>query len=652
MFLGINLLLRIFSLLLGSVLIMLFAGCSSSSDGAVLPEFQEDTIEPGVRSVLPPDLSDSLVITNSELRLMFNELIDESSLTEAVKLVSFKGRDLTKTTLLGSSNISAYEIDERTISLDLDDYLYTSTVTEVIREYVDEDGAPQTEVRQVTEEVPASILRVTPENGRLALWSLYSLELGAAIRDRSPVNSISPVDGEPSIGNYLAPYSVQFGTEDGAWRSSREVNSLFFLDSYTVPEFDYVSTGRVGATIWIQQASVPSVFSHLYFRGFDQSSQAFNEEPQRVDFIASIDGAAVSSEFVKDFAVDAVNDDHCFTWSTEDAGIISLYLRCRNEDGYQSRLLLASHSAIHPISSLQLELTDNGSGFVSYIYNGQYFVYAFDGSRLSQLIVVDSIVSDAAVEVLELVIDAMTVESTARLNAAVVILNPGLPVDSGHRLEHHTLEVVSGSFSRNSILVSEGSVPAEKLSFGVDYLGRGLIGWSEGAGKNRNYYTSVFDTVNWLTRVPVSKNGEATILEGAMFMFADGQAIFAWIQEYNGDYEVKVQGVFPAGPGNAFTRPRVLTLVSAQRTIQNIKVVGDREGNAFVYFNEGPRASSFRFRQNIEWGSAWGALEDLGLVSQGIVMRALAEDGRMALMTTEQVSDYEVLKLNVFSDFD
>lgn len=651
---GFRLFARIFSLFCGFAILALTVGCSSSNDSATLPEVALDTIAPSALQVSPPEISDNLVDVNAEISVRFSELLDESSLNDHVKLISLKGRDLGTTFNLGtgSDDFNPSVIDERPISLNFSDYLYTRTDTEVIRETVDEDGVTEVEVREVIEEVLGSVVNVAPENERLSLWTLYSLELGAGIRDMSPVASISPVDGSPSTGNYISPFAVQFGTSDGDWQSTMSVNEDFALDTYSVADFDYASSNDFGAAMWIQGALVPSTFSYLYLRDFDQSLQSFSGGPERVDYIGGVDEILTAPEFVNAFSSKAVDGAHCFTWTSEAAGISSVFLRCRNANGYQGRMLLASHASSESISFLQIDMSDSNSGFVSYLYSGQYYIYAFDGANRSQPTLLDSISSDASVEVVSLVIEAVNVGSTTELNVAVSIFSPSLPVNLRYRIEHHTLSIETGSLNRATLLVSESAELAEGLSLGFDYLGRGFVGWSAGAGKSRNYYTAYFDTNNWLTKNPVLKNGEATLREGSTFVFHDGQAIYAWVEELSGTYTVKAQGVFPSGSVNSFVRPPVLTLLSTASNINDINVIGDREGNAFVYFNDGERASIFRFRQNIEWGSAWDDKVDLGLLDRQPLVRPLTRDGRMVLLSIGQNFGHDALRLRPFSDFD
>jgi hypothetical protein len=238
------------------------------------------------------------------------------------------------------------------------------------------------------------------------------------------------------------------------------------------------------------------------------------------------------------------------------------------------------------------------------------------------------------------------------LNSLLAFYDPSSPSGSEFGLAHFKHEFNQKTLEMSSLELERGGTQYERLSLGFDFLGRGLAGWIKGAGSERLFFTSRFGGVTWNTAIPVSKLGYGIISDGEVFVYEDGQSIYAWIEAAGGTSKVIVQGLFPDDGVSRFVRPSALQLYSAPE-VGGILVVGDREGNALVSFHAVGRNYAVRFRQNVAWESAWNDADDVGVYS-GIrpVLRQIRRDGRMALLNKRSLMSYDEVSLRMFSDFD
>lgn len=625
------------------------SGCSSSNNGTVLPDDEVDNVAPRVRSVEPPEVAATLVPTNSQFRFDYDELLDSSTLSENVTLNSLKSRNIFETSLLGSKDFNRFDVDKRAINLTESQVIFTRSRTEVVRETIDEDGVKNTETRTVIDEVPATTVFVEPQ-GRLALWSLYSLEFGAGIRDLSPIESISPIDGSVTTGNFASPNSIEFGTADGEWRSFVDVNNDFLSNGFNVSKVDFVSADDQGYVAWLQQSQAIDALSLLYIKEFNQDSQSLVGQAVRLDYVDGVDGGSNVSNDVLDFSTSIFGNEYCATWSyKETASLQGVYLRCASGDQIYPRINFVSHSAANSITSLGIHMTGASSGFVSYLYDEQLYVYSFSvASNSAPTIDGSEVVGGGSLAVVEVeVVDY----GNDRIDILVVSSDTSKAANEQYTLEHAVYQRDNGLSSDARLIQASGTLQ-EDISGGFDYLQRGVVGWSAGAGFGRNFFTAKFNGASWSTPSPIAKNANAVVVDSDVFVFDDGQVLFTWISQQGGEYTVSAQGLFPVDSNSAFVIPSVIKLDSSFSEISEVQVMGDREGNALVLFARNPRNIAVRFRQNIEWNSAWGDAEDVGVYGgTKPVLKPIAQDGRFMLLDKQSRIGFDAAALRVFSDF-
>jgi hypothetical protein len=292
-------------------------------------------------------------------------------------------------------------------------------------------------------------------------------------------------------------------------------------------------------------------------------------------------------------------------------------------------------------------------GVISYLYSGQHYVYAFSPiGDMGSVIVASDMTLRSGESASEMAVKLEVNSGRVVLNSLLAFYDPSSPSGSEFGLAHFKHEFNQKTLEMSSLELERGGTQYERLSLGFDFLGRGLAGWIKGAGSERLFFTSRFGGVTWNTAIPVSKLGYGIISDGEVFVFEDGQSIYAWIEAAGGTSKVIVQGLFPDDGVSRFVRPSALQLYSAPE-VGGILVVGDREGNALVSFHAGGRNYAVRFRQNVAWESAWNDADDVGVYS-GIrpVLRQIRRDGRMALLNKRSLMSYDEVSLRMFSDFD
>lgn len=631
------------------------AACSSQNDGSSLPAKSFDSIAPKVERIDPPETEGNFVATNSIFQFYYNELLDIPSLEDQIKLTASKTRSIYETAQLGFRDFNVYEQDERSVSILHQEELYTSIREEVIRTDIDENGVEQRETRTIIEELPRSVVTIVPE-GRLALWSLYSLKLESGIKDISQIESFSPVDGSPTTGNFAAQSSLQFGTEDGAWRQAVDVNDAYLSSGYEVGALDYVSDLNTGLVFWVQQSTGANGFSHLFVRAFDQDSQTLASSSQRIDYISAIDGPSNVSDNVLAFASDAELANYCVAWVYQESVMEQgVYARCGSNSIFFDRVAVASHSTSEAVQSLEVYMVDDEFGYVTYLYEGAVYAYLFSVNDVGSVTILDSqVFGGATVEISEFAGALRSFGQGVELNIVYSAFESDLPISEQYSVGHvRYLIDTNRELTIVSQVIERSGSAFQALSSGYDYLGRGFAAWSRGSGIARQFYTANYSGVSWVAPVGVLKDGRGPIVDGSIFVFEDGQALFSWVQEVNGSYQVKVQGQFPNDPDFGFVRPSVLEIRESFSQTSGIQVIGDREGNAIMLFHDSSSTYAVRFRQNIEWDNAWGDPVRLGNYSGSSPrIEMILSDGRIALTDKEWRDGYDAFLLRLFSDFD
>ena len=634
--------------------LVLLSSCSSSNDGPVLAELELDTRNPSVREIAPRDLASSIVPANIDFKVNYDELVDPLSVIENVSLIALKSRRIYETSVIGSKDYDPIPRDGRSIYIGQSQEIFTETRTEVLNETVDEDGVVERETRIITEEVVATSLQIVPSE-RLALSTFYQLSLGEGIKDSSPVASISPIDGLSTTGNFAIPATYEFGTSDGSWRQGMTVNDSFLIDGFNVVGVDYVSVEAAGHALWMQQKASPGAFSHLYARQFDQGRQAFSSDgAERVDYISSLDGVLAQDQEVIDFASGGSDKSYCYAWVAKEAlSIQSVFFRCGIDDQLFERINVSAHSDALAISDLSISHDDDEGGFISYRFDSQLYVYAFSAPSAGVPTVVASATIGAGIAVTEVTTQLQETADGFVLNALLAVSDTSQPSSLRYSLNHAIISRSGSGLVTSSKLIQSASEPYESLSVGFDFLGRGLAGWLIGSGSERVFLTSRYSGSSWAQPIPVLKSGSGWVFDGRVFVFEDGQSLYAWAENLGASYSLNVQGLFPDDGGARFVRPPVSNLVSTSTDLSSVQVIGDREGNAFVVYNQGSRNYAIRFQQNVSWGQAWGDSVDVGPHSNSpVVIRPVRRDGRMAVIDMHARTGYDSVVMRLFSDVD
>lgn len=642
---------------------LLIVGCSSSDTGAVLPSSEVDSVAPQLIKVTP--VQTEAIPANATIQFDFREVLDKASLAESLQVYARKNRDIYSSAIVGSSDFIAVDSDLRDKRVLTEDRLITVLDRVVLSETVDEDGVPVVETVDVVNEVFATRVLVEPGAARFPLSSVYSIVFSRQTKDVSQIDSIDPVTNELTTGNFLeAEIDYSFTIGDGSLQPGEIVNTSFLSGSNFVGTIQFESLDTSGFLFWEQlfQGSSGDDVKGLFSKGFDYDLQEFDTTPQRVDYIAVLDGSTTGVDSaVLDTSSDSLGNTLCAAWTNQDNNTPpfqqSIMVRCGNGVDYGARIVLNAHLFGPQVSLLKIILLSEQSAFVSYVYDGVHYMYKLllsdDGVTVS---LQDSeTFGSGTVSVRDVAFARSTIAGASESVVALVSIvdSAAAPIDS-YQLVSNQLVLDSGVISLNSSTLETSDTAYNQISIGFDQLGTGLGGWLQGGGSDQRLFTSRFDGTRWQSPVGVVKDGRGPINEGGVHVFEDGQAVFFWVQDIGSEEQLKVQGLFSTGGGASLSRPPVLTIASSLNTLSSLKFSGDREGNGVLFYELGDSLlQSIRFLHNTVWDDAWGSPE---LVSGAVKVESasvgqILEDGRMVFAYPRDSASYDSLETRIFSDY-
>lgn len=650
-------------LLAPCVLLSLCTGCSSSDTGAVLPSSEIDKVAPRLVRSTPSETE--ALSANASVQFDFSEVLDKASLDDSVKLVAQKNRDIYSSAIVGSSDFVTIDSDFRKKSLSAEDRLITVEGVVVVGETVDEDDNVVLETIDIVNELLATRVRVESGAGRFPLASILSVVFSRQTKDTSPIGSIDPVTNELTTGNFLeADFSYSFSIADGELNPPASVNTSFLSGSNFVGKTKFESLTAAGLLVWEQlfEVSPGDETKGLFSKTFDYDVQEFGATPMRLDYISTLDYATNGVDnVVLDSSSDSLGSTVCATWTNQDNDVPpiqqSVMVRCGNGVDYSARVVLRAHVFGPQISLLKVILLSEQSAFVSYVYDGTYYMYKL---LLSQNGVAVSLQDSAtfgsgSVAVRDVAVaNSNEGSSSERIVALVSIVDSTAPAAERNRLVSNELILDSGSISVSSSTVETGGNSFNQVSIGFDELGTGLGSWLQGAGIDQRFYTSRYNGNFWQPSVGVVKDGRGPITEGGLHVFEDGQAAFFWVQDIGIEQQLRVQGLFSSGGGGSLSRPPFLTVDSNLSTISSLKFSGDREGNGVLLYDlGGARLESSRFLHNTVWDDAWGSPELVAsnANTDSASVGQILDDGRMVFSYPRTSAPYDVLETRVFSDY-
>jgi len=669
---------RVANIFIFAVMASFLGGCSSSNDGAVLPEVSYDENAPVVLGFTPSDLDGDPLSGDAEIVVRFDERLDLESIDDSLTFNVRKLRDIYKNDIYDRNVAPALSIDSYIVDTTIENALIT------VEEQITEERLVISGFDEVIEDVvvdtriverEATSIKIAPERVRLALATAFTYTFDRGLKDLSPIESVHPISQLRSTGNFIEN-NIEFVFQilDGEWNSASSVNTDSLAGNLSASSASFNSYGPGGALLWKQQYLNESseLKSGVYSKSYDAESQSFISSEARIDYLADLDSAtSLANHDVLDQAVDSYDEHACIAWTNLDSTVApittSVLLRCLDESQNAPRIVLTTLPGQPQIFDLNVEMLSDSRGVVTFRTDGVLYVYAFNVDEQSAAVVVaDSLTFGDSINdiVGDSVISASGTSGGESFFGVVYTSDRSADasVDDDYAVSHvelaHTgseLRIVSGIGSElNNGIVDSGSESYSNLSLGFDYRGAGFAGWLRGSGIDQTLYTARYDGNIWGNPASVPKNGLGAITAGEVFVYTDGQASFAWVQDTGSGYELKVQGYHAVDGGSSFTRPSAQTLDTSTQTFEYIDIVGDRQGNAMLHFYRAGSLYTSRFLHNTHWVDAWASPELITNTSRdgSASIGTIFEDGRLVLSYVDDSDTFDEVVARTFSDFE
>lgn len=498
--------------LLHSLIIVLFvfaaiSGCSSSNNADLVDTEQTDNDPPIVIEVTP-DLTgdDTRIETDQIIEIQFSELIDETSLSDGIKLSTSEAISAANTDDLDNTNsVSSNPINIQSINAPV---VYTDPVTDIQREIL----ATRTSVT------------LPPY---LALDTHYKLEITTQIKDLSTEESTNPLTGAATTGNFLQGQDTySFSTSKGRWFEPAFVT--FDLTSKNIYTYS-VQPDIDSALIVIGAQDAETANQFLYSTRFSLTDYSWT----------SIAEASASTDSIP-MASDAFGRVTFPTLITEtESGIAALWIQANTLTNSKS-LYVSLHDGTNwsstPTQLTQTVVVDIEEVSVTQDNQGRTVAVWIENEGAIDRLMRASIDLTVSPPILSNT-QTLASSNSSTFSAAEIIANGTqifarwLETDSGISTSRLARIYKDNSDEFSLLLESTAGSDSPHLNFAINDTGQGLVIWQEQTAGRYDLWRSWYDGDKFSTPELAERDNSGNAVSPLASTCYGGVAAAAWLQQ-------------------------------------------------------------------------------------------------------------------------
>ena len=624
---------------------LLVQGCSNfeNSDGAreVSPP-PVDTTPPRIDRSYPSE-ADILLEPDEAVELEFNEEVDTATLLNAIQL--YEGLP---------DEVQGEFFEERAWQASL------STSLSIGQDPVTGEDL----------EIDSTVATLRHASGRFALNTSYSFVVREIVKDLSPAETIDPVTGLETTGNFMtSEFVLSFSIEDGAWRSANYIDVISADGASSDDEFFDASVsgnlnGQTMAVFRRYRNGVSRLMSSRYLP--NQESWVL---PSPADEASANTAEVISSstaEGVLEHDIAINGQGHAVAVWTESPAVGEAAAVWANIfDGEQWLGAQQVSGTTDVLGSVSPQAAINDAGVIMVTWAQAYEERDGSGALLAsyQRVKANYMAASIADDVLvpgawlvepDIVNDTYQADgvrpSVEELGDAAYIFVWVQEVSGRDHVLSREWRSQAGWQSAQVVNpAATGDASAHHLDMNRDGLGFAV--WLQNDGARNNLWVSSYGGGGWKTPQLLERDDRGSAEWPFVAVGEDGQAAVAWVQRTGGGAMELLVRNFTVE--SSWTPAESL---SGQGTgvVQNPQIAFDREGNAMALWLNGTALKKLRvsrFQEDSGWRQSNNStIESFSTTNESPILQALADDGRMLVLWYQYDGERYRLASNLFSD--
>ncbi len=614
----------------------LLTACDSGEKDGRPDEKSKDNIPPEVQSRYP-DSDEQRIEPDDEIRIVFNELMDETSLTTDSGIQLYSGEEDASEGLM---------VEEREQTLLIDTIVG-------LKENPESGELEDTDFTRVT---------ITPASGRFSLDTPYTLKVLSTVKDRSEIASVHPITGRNTTGNFVArDVSVIFTVEDGAFNVNRTkvIDFASSADSSALPSsFDHqLASNRNGLTVMVWRSVIDG-------RSLIKASRFITETKTW----ALLGDASVSSEFNAEVLSDyadtsaftpkvAVNDQGqaIAVWhqAASPGAESSVWANIFDGQVWLGAQRISAQASGFGTSEVEAVIAQSGIITVAWREavpgtdpNGQY------SAIVTHRFVPSS--GDLASGEWEPSYYRTAIADEISASPRLVARRDGVVVMSwvqalaGNKQLYTARFLPATGWTEPKLISSGSSTDIVDPLLALSPSNDGFTAWRQFDGTRYNLWLASYVSGAWRPAILLENDDRGDVNSLSLVAGHDGQAIVSWVQS-SGTTQRLLGKVYDTRLGWHETE-ELSRITNGVLLAPNVAI--DREGNGLVVWQNGTnlsRVHAARYSELSGWKTS-KLIENLGAGGTGPLVRPLLEDGRMIVVWKHFDGARHRLAYNLFKD--